>query len=276
MNKLIWPAKVLWNKIKFLFVTGPGKQSREDAETFFSQQKNWERVQEVASWLADPESKKTYLRQIMLRRKGKRIGYIHYHGGEQQYFVNSFFHYGNEEVLVDCGAYTGDTIECFLKVVPNYKKIYAFEPDAKNFSSLRNHYGDFSKVELLNAGAWNVDGKLSFDSQGTTGGQINASGEGSQIDVRSIDSLQIPEKVTLIKMDIEGAEWEALQGAEQTILRDKPKLAICIYHSNEDMVRLAEYIHALVPEYKLRVRQHHPFWPRETVLYAQIENWRRK
>jgi hypothetical protein len=79
-------------------------------------------------------------------------------------------------------------------------------------------------------------------------------------------------------MDIEGAEFNALIGAKETILRDKPKLAICIYHSNEDMLRIAEWIHVLVPEYKLYVRHHgaknyvHPVMgPAETVLYATIK-----
>jgi hypothetical protein len=88
------------------------------------------------------------------------------------------------------------------------------------------------------------------------------------IQVKTIDNLNL-EKVTFIKMDVEGAELNALKGAEKTILKDKPKLAICIYHSNEDMVCIAEYIHNLAPEYKLYVRQHFLFpSAAETVLYA--------
>ena len=70
-------------------------------------------------------------------------------------------------------------------------------------------------------------------------------------------------------MDIEGAELPALQGAKNTIQKNKPKLAISIYHSNEDMLRLAEYIHGIVPEYKLYVRAH-TMGIAETILYAVI------
>ena len=70
-------------------------------------------------------------------------------------------------------------------------------------------------------------------------------------------------------MDIEGAELPALQGAEHIIKKNKPKLAISIYHSDEDMLRLAEYIHELVPEYRLFIRAHRPGIA-ETVLYAVI------
>lgn len=68
-------------------------------------------------------------------------------------------------------------------------------------------------------------------------------------------------------MDIEGSELEALKGAVHTIQRDKPKLAICIYHKPEDMTEIPLYIKSLVPEYKLYVR-HHSNCCTETVLYA--------
>jgi hypothetical protein len=84
-----------------------------------------------------------------------------------------------------------------------------------------------------------------------------------------IDNLST-EKITYLKMDIEGGEFHALKGAEKTILRDKPKLAISIYHSHDDMIRIPEYIHDLLPEYKLYVRQHSIF--HETVLYAIPSN----
>lgn len=71
----------------------------------------------------------------------------------------------------------------------------------------------------------------------------------------------------LIKMDVEGAELESLKGAKNTILKYKPQLAICIYHSDEDMLSIAEYIHNLVPEYKMYVR-HHTCNTGDTVLYG--------
>ena len=81
------------------------------------------------------------------------------------------------------------------------------------------------------------------------------------------EAVDTNNRVTFIKMDIEGSELEALKGAQQTIQRDRPKLAICIYHKPEDMTDIPLYIKSLVPEYRLYVR-HHSNRCSETVLYA--------
>ncbi len=68
-------------------------------------------------------------------------------------------------------------------------------------------------------------------------------------------------------MDIEGSELECLKGAENIILKNKPKLAICIYHSDNDMIDIIEYIHKLIPEYKIYLRQH-GINEADTVIYC--------
>ncbi|MCM1303087.1 MAG: FkbM family methyltransferase [Lachnospiraceae bacterium] len=70
-------------------------------------------------------------------------------------------------------------------------------------------------------------------------------------------------------MDIEGAEMEALTGACKTIQKNRPKLAICIYHKYEDLYRIPMYVKSLVPEYRIYIR-HYSDTPSETVMYAII------
>ena len=90
-----------------------------------------------------------------------------------------------------------------------------------------------------------------------------------QIPVINIDAIESCKEATWIKMDIEGSEMQALEGARETIKNNRPKLTICIYHSDEDMIQIIEYIHSLVPEYQLYVR-HHSKDAVDTVLYAHI------
>lgn len=82
-----------------------------------------------------------------------------------------------------------------------------------------------------------------------------------------MDDVAECKNATFIKMDLEGSEMQALKGAEKIIKANKPKLAICIYHSDKDMLEIIQYIYSLVPEYKFFVRQHANSY-NETVLYA--------
>jgi len=261
-----------------------------DARQFFF--KNQDRVHEVASWFFDEESKNTYLQSVIHRQTSNPSDLPGY--DENGYFRHSFFTYGNNEVLIDCGAYTGDTIQEFLSMNIPYEKIVAFEPDSKNFGALKSvAKNEGSKIMLINAGVHNKDSiiyllgrSVSETPKGVTGEDhieyynLNLTQGVSEtpkgvtgevcVQVCSIDTLHLEEKITFIKMDIEGAEMKALIGAKETILRDKPKLAICLYHSNEDMIAIAEYIHELVPEYKLYVRRNEiqPF--SHVVLFATV------
>jgi FkbM family methyltransferase len=240
-------------------------------EEFF--QKNQDRVKKIASLLSDDESKEAYLKIVKFKQTLKFEDFPAYN--KDGYFRNSFFEYGSNEVFIDCGAFNGDTIEEFLSMNVGYGKIIAFEPDMKNYKILENKFaGGGGEFMLINAGTYNKDCDLYFSGSGTSG-SISETPKGVEgeisVKVRSIDGLHLLEKVTFIKMDIEGSELNALIGARETILRDKPKLAICIYHSNEDMLRLAEYVHELVPEYKLYVRHNKEYpYANETVLYATV------
>lgn len=86
----------------------------------------------------------------------------------------------------------------------------------------------------------------------------------------SLDQILQEEKVTFIKLDIEGAELKALQGMKNIIIKYRPLLAVCIYHKAEDIVEIPGYIKTLVPDYKFYIRSYHMDYT-EHVLYAIIE-----
>lgn len=241
--------------------------------SFFYFSKNQKRVNTVASLLADKWSKEVYLAVIQSRYMAFELE--EYITWNCIYFDNVFFTYSENEFLLDCGGYTGDSIDAFISFVPNYKGIISFEPMPGNFEIIKRKHGTNPKIRLENKGIWDGGDGVTFLLNGASskiiipGRKDNEKDNVIEIDVTSIDSLNLQEKVTFIKMDIEGAELNALKGASQTILRDKPKLAISIYHSNEDMIEIVEYINKLCPEYKLYVRYYlATIYDSDTVLYG--------
>lgn len=186
-----------------------------------------------------------------------------------QYFAQDIIELGHQEVFLDIGAYTGDTAEDIAEMTGgNYTKIYCFEPDQKCISILKENIKKYKNIEIIEKGAWNKYDKLSIQEDSEHGASSINGAEGYTIEVDCVDNC-IDQNicVTHIKMDIEGAELAALEGAKRTIQTYKPKLAICVYHKNEDILDISSYILSLVPEYKLFLR-HHNISGTETVLYA--------
>lgn len=192
---------------------------------------------------------------------------------ERQYFED-FMCCHSGEVFVDAGALNLNTTMQFRKHCMKYgvtdSKVIAFEPDIISFEKMKKIINEknIQDVEVINAGLYNTNTTLQFNLLGNGSSSINENGT-TQINVVALDS-QVKEKVTFIKMDIEGAELEALKGGRETIVRYKPKLAICVYHKPEDIVEIPLYIKKIVPEYKLYLR-HYSNSTNETVLYAIIE-----
>ncbi len=191
-----------------------------------------------------------------------------------QYFDEDILPFKQNEVFVDGGCFNFWTSRLFLKKMAGLgiecKKIYAFEPDSKNIKKCKEHIEslDINNVEFIEAGLWSYNTFLQFSSEGKGSSHIvlKEERETEKIKVAALDSCVV-EPVTFIKLDIEGAELEALKGAEHTIKRYRPKLAICIYHKPEDIWEIPYYIKMLVPEYKLYIR-HYSNSESETVLYA--------
>lgn len=185
-----------------------------------------------------------------------------------QYFDNEYYDIRDNEVFVDCGAYDGDSIIEFNEYVSGkYQKIYAIEPDKISLKKLREKTEAFHDIEVFECATGSENGKLRFESKGVLGSRESDSGD--EIDVRKLDDLLLGKNVSLIKMDIEGAELDTLKGASGIIKACKPKLAICIYHKIEDIYTIPSYIHSIVPEYRFKVRQHSDSM-NETVLYAEV------
>lgn len=244
----------------------------QEAREFFLDSEVQKRIQVIMSELEDDYSRDILNRVIMYRMYGKAIP-KDYFSENDQYFPNGIISL-NEEVFVDCGAYTGDTVQQLLDVAKKSKavihKIIAFEPDVSNYEIIHKYYGKNPNIYIYNLGVSDKNNVLYFKSSGATARIVNDKKNADfQIRVTNLDSVPECRDATYIKMDIEGAEYNALLGASGIIKANRPKLAICIYHTNEDIVRLIELVKEMVPEYRLYIR-HHSRSEVETVLYAII------
>lgn len=189
------------------------------------------------------------------------------------YFSQDFYPISSDEVLFDCCAFTGDTIEDFVTFTnKKYKKIVAFEPDEKNVKRLNAFINNkIENVVVIQKATGDKNGKVAFLNNGNMFSKtvdVKDSSDELSVDIVRLDNY-IDYHPTLIKMDIEGAELDSLIGATQIIKTLKPKLAICIYHMPFDFYEIPKFLKSLVPEYKFKVRQHESGFC-ETVLYAYI------
>lgn len=186
---------------------------------------------------------------------------------QSQYFDHDIIKFDQDEVFIDGGSLNYFTARQFLEECQTVKKIYAFEPEPEcarrcelEAQKLRTH-----NYEIIEKGLYHEDTILCFKKM--DGGESSIDTEGDlKVTVCSLDN-QIKDRVTFIKLDIEGSELAALQGAEHLIKQNCPKLAVCVYHKAQDILEIPDYILDLNPHYKLYLR-HYSEYDTETVLYA--------
>lgn len=172
---------------------------------------------------------------------------------------------GEKATVIDCGAYIGDSIEQICGSIPqNDIYYYAFEPFEENALAIKKNERYRQIVKELTVYQYGVGGKdaeCTFqlpDSGDLEGGRFIEDGHGQNeqcLQIRRLDSLGLDIKGQLyIKMDIEGSELEALKGAEQLIKKQKPYLAVCLYHRKNDLLDIPAYLAELMPDYKFYLR----------------------
>lgn len=175
------------------------------------------------------------------------------------------------EVIVDLGAYTGDTVISYLKNygMNCYKKIYCYEITPSTFEVLKENLKFVNNIEFRNKGISNEKGIMAInDNSESASANTLVNKENGDIVVTTIDQ-DIDEPVTLIKADIEGFEQKAIEGCKNHILNDHPKLLISVYHNNEDLWKIAKMIYNIHNDYKFYLRfNSSPIYPTEITLIA--------
>lgn len=174
------------------------------------------------------------------------------------YFPHELFRPRTEDTFLDCGAFDGDTVKEVLELCPQgVAAIYAVEADSISFEKLTHFIHSLpeavgSKIHALQVAIGEQRCQLHFECTGSL--TSKASEHGVLVECFTIDEVFKDKPLSIIKMDIEGAEYGALQGGRGVIERDCPILAICVYHTQNDIWRIPLLLHDLLPEHKLFLR----------------------
>lgn len=173
--------------------------------------------------------------------------------------------------FIDCGAFDGDTINDFLKNKIGIQAVAAFEPDLNNYAKLSHFVSDHKKelpeANLFPCGVYSSTKQLAFETGQGMASNISNTGD-TVIQCVALDDAIPTFAPNLIKMDIEGAEYDALLGARKLITTHTPGIAVSLYHRPEHLWQLPMLIENMAPgKYSLHMRSHamNDF---ELVLYA--------
>ncbi len=203
--------------------------------------------------------------------------------GDSTYFRTGLFDLSDDEVYVDCGSYDGDSVRNFVHVTrTHFRRVHAFEPDPANFDRMQKWLGrqsrfDFSRrITLHQAAVGDSNGSITFNGTGGEGACIPLVGarderlvgvkEGITVPVVRLDDA-LRDRISLLKLDVEGHELTILRGALAHLREDHPRIASCAYHLPTDLIDLPRFIAGLDAGYRLALR-HHSNTRYDTVLYA--------
>ena len=238
---------------------------------------NEEKIRKTLEIFADEPSKRYFKNLIIGKLSRNPICFKENDNIKKEYY---YINKGKDicvksgDTILDCGAYIGDTAELFIKQTQKKCKIYCFEPLKGNYEQLcqwieKCHYEN--QIVCINTMLSNYSGKTQIVAPSNT--SVSASREvegefGNDVRIGTIDEY-IDEKVDFIKMDIEGAELEALKGAEKIIRKYKPQMMISAYHRTSHLWEIPERILSIEPQYKIYLG-HQPNAAFEPEFYVSI------
>ncbi len=203
-------------------------------------------------------------RTFWIRHSGRNMpgqDLLAYLLGEHQWMIerSPVTPVGPGDVVLDCGAHVGVFTHNALK--RGAARVIAFEPEPVNRECLRRNFAKeiaAGRVVVIDKGVWSSDTHLALhvgiQNSGSASVVGNEGGQSVGIELTTIDrvvsELGLP-RVDFIKMDIEGAEREALKGAMQTLKRFRPRLMLDSYHRPDDMAVLPPIIRRAHPDYRM-------------------------
>lgn len=225
---------------------------------------------EAYSLLSDDFSRQSYIDILDFKVSGK-VEYLFNCQKSKDEIYSEYLALGKDEIFMDLGAYDGDTVREFLQATDSqHEKIIAVEADEKNYKKLTDKTSGVERIETHNLAVWNKKETLFFEKKKGRNSKLSSAGQ-VEVQADSVDNILYGRKITVLKMDIEGSEEMALDGAVKTIQTYNPKLYVCAYHRNDDMFRLPLKINGIQKGYKFYFC-HHPYIPAwESNFYCVID-----
>lgn len=173
-----------------------------------------------------------------------------------------------DEILLDIGTAEG----LFpLSVIHKCKHIYMVEPSKVFLEPLHKTFAPFNdKITIFNTAVGSEKGIVSFNENSLDGQITREFDENNTVEINTIDAIIDNKKITYLKADIEGFEYEMLKGAAEVIKRNKPKIAITTYHKQNDYKEIISLVKSYVPEYNFFVKGIHGEEPKPVMLHFWI------
>lgn len=227
-------------------------------------------IEAVSKLFADQSSFELFW-ETLLFRLGERSDVMRQvTGPDLQYADPSLPRWTESLAVVDGGAFIGDTLVGLERNGYTIAIAHSFEPDLANFRSLKDEVAKLKstgRIVLWPCGLWDKTERLSFAQGGGAASRLSQETTPIQVPVVALDEVLHNERINLIKLDVEGAELRALEGSRRLLSKQRPSLAVCVYHEPHHLWSIAQWVADLHLDYRLylRTHQHNGF---DTVLYA--------
>ena len=177
------------------------------------------------------------------------------------------------DTVIDGGGYWGDTALYFAQLVGPTGRVVSYEFEPSNLRALDYNLSLnpqlAQRIDVVASALWDQAREEVNVHPFGPGTSVRPDGE-ARASTDTIDALVARgdvERVDFIKLDIEGAELHALRGAEATLRRFRPRLAIAAYHKPSDLAAIPEYLVGLEIGYSFQLG-HITMHGEETVLFA--------
>ena len=234
---------------------------------------NEQQLRRAYGLLADERSREVFRGVVEFRLTG-RLDLLRATEDDRTAVMRELLHLDAYRAAADVGAYDGDTARELTELCPRIERIWALEPDRRNYRKLCAYAEGEVRVIPVNAAAWSERATLTFDDSGNRNAGVDSDGTArrtAEVQAVTLDGLIADERVDYIKYDVEGSEKQAIEGSARIIREQRPDLLVSLYHRTEDVHELIWQLHQLCPDYRLYVRRY-PYIPAwDLNLYATVK-----